>query len=324
MTNESPMTKRSRLVLGISFVISAWSFVIWAAAASSFASDFKVEQQPDRLIITHGNQPVAQYIWKHEKVLRPFFAHLCAPGGIQVTRNFPPVTGKDATDHDTMHPGLWLAFGDISGHDFWRNKAVVKHEQFLQTPSVNGGKLTFATENSFQSVQGKVICKQISRFSLSIRPEASLLVWEADFTSPDDDFVFGDQEEMGLGVRVATPISEKNGGTIRSSEGGKTAKATWGKPAKWCDYSGIINERNVGIAIFTDPNNFRPSWWHNRDYGLFVANPFGRKALTGGETSQVVVKKGETFRLRFGVLLHSSATNQPPDFARVHSDFLSR
>ena len=24
------------------------------------------------------------------------------------------------------------------------------------------------------------------------------------------------------------------------------------------------------------PSNFRTSWWHNRDYGVFVANPFGR------------------------------------------------
>jgi hypothetical protein len=54
------------------------------------------------------------------------------------------------------------------------------------------------------------------------------------------------------------------------------------------------------------PENFRPSWFHTRNYGLIVANPFGRKAMTGPEDAAVapdatVVKKGETFRLGFGV-----------------------
>ena len=26
--------------------------------------------------------------------------------------------GTDLTDHETMHPGVWLAFDDISGNDF--------------------------------------------------------------------------------------------------------------------------------------------------------------------------------------------------------------
>ena len=54
-----------------------------------------------------------------------------------------------------------------------------------------------------------------------------------------------------------------------------------------------------------DPENVRRAWFHARDYGVLVANPFGRRAFTRGEESRVVVKAGETFRLRFGVLVHS-------------------
>jgi hypothetical protein len=36
-----------------------------------------------------------------------------------------------------------------------------------------------------------------------------------------------------------------------------------------------------------------------------VANPFGRRAFAKGEESRIVVKAGETFRLHFGVLVHS-------------------
>jgi hypothetical protein len=58
--------------------------------------------------------------------------------------------------------------------------------------------------------------------------------------------------------------------------------------------------------LMPDPKNFRRSWFHARDYGLLVANPFGRQAFTKGKPSQVVVKKGETLTLRFGVLVHDS------------------
>jgi len=122
---------------------------------------------------------------------------------------------------------------------------------------------------------------------------------------------------MGLGVRVATKITEKNGGTILTSTGAKTAKVTWGKSFEWCDYSGELDGRRVGVTLMPDPANFRPSWFHNRDYGLMVANPFGRKSMNQGETSRVVVKKGERLSLRSGFTCmlsrrHLSRTSPPP------------
>jgi len=73
-----------------------------------------------------------------------------------------------------------------------------------------------------------------------------------------------------------------------------------------------------------DPANFRPSWFHNRDYGLMVANPFGRKAMNQGELSRVQVKKGERLRLRFGVLLHSSAPEKDVDLGATYRDFVGQ
>jgi len=280
------------------------------SCATLFAGErFAVETKPDCLIITQSGEPVATYVFRDDKVLRPHFKQLHAPGGIQVTRNHPPVAGQDATDHDTMHPGVWLAFGDISGNDFWRNKAIIKHERFTKAPAIRDDSLTFATDNTLQTASGQTVCKQTSRITLAVRPCGYLLIWDATFQSDERDFVFGDQEEMGLGVRVATAITQKNGGMIRNSAGMESAKATWGKTADWCDYSGVIGERRVGVLLMPDPKNFRASWFHNRDYGLMVANPFGRNAFTKGEKSAVVVKKGEPFRLRFGVLTHTAPSD---------------
>ena len=296
-----------------------------ASATALLAADesgFGFAQKEDRLLITHGGQPVASYVFRDEKIRRPFFAQVHAPGGLQVTRHHPPRSGEDETDHDTMHPGLWLAFGDLSGEDFWRNKGTVRHERFVEPPVVRDGALTFTAANRFLTREGKALCAQTSRITLSARPGGYLLIWEAEFKSDDGDFYFGDQEEMGLGLRVATPMTEKNGGMILNSAGQKTAQATWGKPADWCDYSGTLYNRRAGLMIMPDPKNFRPSWFHNRDYGLMVANPFGRNAMTQGAPSRVEVKRGESFRLRFGVLIHASAPGERFDRLRAYEDFL--
>jgi hypothetical protein len=71
-----------------------------------------------------------------------------------------------------------------------------------------------------------------------------------------------------------------------------------------------------------DPENFRRSWFHARDYGLLVANPFGRNAFTKGEKSKVVVPKGEAFRLRFGVLVYSTSAETPPKIDSAYQEFI--
>ena len=128
---------------------------------------------------------------------------------------------------------------------------------------------------------------------------------------------------MGFGARVATAITEKNGGVITSSAGLKTAKNTWGQPAEWCDYSGTVDGQRVGITLMADPANFRPSWWHNRDYGLMVANPFGREAMKQGERSAVTVKRGQEFRLRFAAAIHAGVPEVSDARAVWHASFLS-
>src|SRR5262249_58241 len=77
----------------------------------------------------------------------------------------------------------------------------------------------------------------------------------------------------------------------------------------WCDYSGTIDGKKVGIAILADPANSYPSCWHARGYGLMAANPFGRDKSgfpdMKGKTDLVKLAKGEHLKWRFGILIHS-------------------
>lgn len=299
-----------RVVAGL-LVFLAWTISLEAQTKTNRPEGWSVEQTEERLVFSDDGKPVGEFVFRDETIRRPYFANLRTVSGVQVTRNHPPIKDGDATDHDTMHPGIWLAFGDISGSDFWRNQGTIEHLRFTQEPVIEKEQIRFATESRLMTAEGKEVCRITNRFLLANRPLGRLLIWEATFRSDAADFTFGDQEEMGSGARVATALTEKSGGRIVNSLGQETAAKTWGQKALWCDYSGQANGKPVGITLMPAPTNFRESWWHNRDYGLFVANPFGRGAMKQGAKSEVVVRRGESFRFGFGALWHEAKDYQP-------------
>ena len=264
---------------------------------------FGVEEQRGRLHISLNGKPIVDFVFHDDKILRPYFANARLTDGLQVTRNHPPIKKVDAVDHETMHPGIWLGFGDLSGEDFWRNKGSMEHVRFVTAPTTADGRLRFSTQCRLKSESGVPLALLINKFTLVARPNGWMLIWDAAILADQRPLVFGDQEEMGFGARMATPFTEKNGGVLRSSTGKETARETWGQPAAWCDYSGT-GEKSGGIMLMANSTNFRESWWHNRDYGVFVANPFGRQAMKQGARSEITVAQGETLRIRFGALVH--------------------
>jgi hypothetical protein len=299
------------------------TFLLAASSATAAAEEFRFVKQAGRLEILLGDKPFATYVFADKEIPRPYFAHVSEPGGIQVTRNHPPKPG-DPQDHATFHPGIFLAFGDLKGSDSWRLKARVAHDGFLEEPASDAKGGRFAVRNRYLAADGKTtVCTETCRYTLVRRPSGVLLDWDSTFTSDAADFHFGDQEEMGLGVRVASPLREKGGnGRVVNNDGIAGAGNNWGKPAAWCDYSGTIDGRYVGVTMMASPENLRPSWWHNRDYGVFVANLFGRQAMRQGPVSRIDVKRGEPFRLRYGLVVHGTTDQKAYDPAAEYKAYL--
>jgi hypothetical protein len=269
------------------------------------AAELQFQTGSNKVVFSSGDVALATYRFRDDQIPRPYFCNIHTPAGVLVTRNHPPQPG-DLDDHAWFHPGIWLAFGDLSGADSWRIKARVEHVEFIEPPAVRDGVGTFAVRNRYLDETGKgTVCSEVCRYTLTLLDGAWQLTIDSRFTS-DREFAFGDQEEMGLGVRMATVIAEKSGlgGLLTDSERRTTAAAIWGKAADWCDYSGLVDGKPGGITIMPHADNFRRSWWHARDYGFFAANPFGRNAFTKEEKSRVVVKPGEEFRLRYAVVVH--------------------
>lgn len=323
--------------LTIKFVATAFVLAVtsnfWAQALRAEPNQqVTFSRHENSLAVSIGGQAMATFCFKDAAISRPYFTHVTTNSGIEVTRRYPPVDGKDLTDHATFHPGIWLAFGDLGGADSWRLKARIRHAAFIDEPSGNLGQGSFTVRNEYLDATdaAKVICSETARYTILTRPIGYLLLWDSRFSS-DHDFYFGDQEEMGLGIRVATPLRASKAvagdvppgnGLILDSNGRKNEPQIWGNTANWCDYSGTLANKSVGITILCHPANMRPSWFHARDYGLLVANLFGRKSFGKGDASRIAVRAGQEFRLRYGIFVHESPPNEQINFDREYEDYL--
>lgn len=301
-------------------------FLPLAAAAPAGPPEITLTKEAGSLHIRVGGQPMATYVWADPALPRPYFCDLFAPDGTRLTRNHPPDPVADAgnADHPDFHPGLWLAFGDLGGQDFWRNKARVRHVEFLPVGGLPAHPNAFVVRNVYEPLAGgPPLCEEICTYTIVPGDTGNLLLMDSIFFS-GTAFGFGDQEEMGLGLRLATELTPKSGhGRLRNSDGGEQEAGTWGKMADWCAVTAPGKEGLTGVLIAPHPANFRKSWFHTRDYGLIAANPFGQKAMTAAKDDTVLpdqtpVPGGTAFRLRFGVALISNIREEAKALDEVY------
>lgn len=290
-------------------------------------AQFTFQQQPDRLLVRLNGRPWATYLFRHKQLTRPAWIHVHTPGGLQVTRNFPPRLPEDrgATDHALMHPGIWISFGDLNGNDYWRLQAKTQHLKFAQRPTAKPGQAEFTVVNHYlaQSDQS-LVCRERTHYTLQARPEGVLMLIDARFQSSAGDFYFGDQEESGLAFRIASPFRVQGGnGTILNDRGQRNGQAIWGKQAKWLDYFGTQAKRRAGIMVVPSPHNARPCWMHARDYGVVASNPFPKQPRERRTPYvKTTVKQGTEYRLVYGLLIHELPQNTTLDHEKVYADVL--
>jgi Methane oxygenase PmoA len=304
----------------IMFLISLLAVSVSAAAESP------VSFSPGNgsLQIKIGEVDVATYVFRDRQVQRPYFANVRTRSGQQVTRHHPPREGIDKTDHQGLHPGVWLSFGDLNGHDYWRLKAVTEHVEFIKPATGGLGSGRFTVRNRYLAADGQqTVCEEICRHTITTIPEGYRIDYSSEFVAGDTELVFGDQEEMGLGVRVATPLAvETNlGGRILDSAGRINGQEVWGQTASWCDYSGKLAGKWAGLTVLTGPKNFRSCWSHARDYGFVAMNPFGHQAFTMQPAELISVSPGEKLKLDYSVVVHESSQESEYDPQQVYARY---
>jgi hypothetical protein len=261
---------------------------------------------------------------------KPYFWPVNAPGGVPVTRAWPMEKGQPGESKDHIHQkSAWFCHGDVipegielkvksgdkrvKGVDFWSEGRG--HGRIVCTEvgkPTSGGKHQggVVTKNEWRTADGRKILDETRGITLYDLGDARLLVLDIDLLASVAPITFGDTKEGAMGVRVHDQIREQKGnGKIVNAKGQVAEKGAWGQAAAWCDYSGTVDGKKVGIAVFDDPKNPSPAAWHSRDYGLMAANPFGRAEsrfpAVKGRTDLVRLGKGEHLRLRYGVLVHT-------------------
>lgn len=261
-----------------------------------------------------GDKPFTTYRFGGDEkppFIRPFFYPVLAADGTEVTSDQIRTNPKEHPHHRS----LWIAHGDVNGIDHWsfQQKPAPPKQRHIKFDKVEADG--FVEELIWDDLAGGALLNETRtvRF-VPYADGARGLDVTVKLTAASGDVTLADTKEAGLcSVRVAKQISDKptlvNAAGSTAHDDKTDGKQFWGKPADWCDESGLIDGKPYGIAIFDAPTNPRhPTTWHARSYGLVAPNPFGLhefdKTLPKG-AGDLKIAKGESVTFRYRVIVHA-------------------
>jgi hypothetical protein len=285
-----------------------WAVVLMLGVCPlAHAEDFGVKKTDGGVEVTIGDKPFTTYLFKSGA--KPVLWPLLGPTDKEMTRAYPLREGDPNEKVDHIHQrSVWFTHGDVNGVSFWHETeghGDIVHEELV---AAEGGKTArIVTRNSWMSPKGEKLCSDVRTLTFGGDDKQRWFDFDVVVTAEQDEVKFGDTKEGSFGIRVdeELKVDAKKGGKIVNSDGLTDGQA-WGKPAAWVDYHGPVDGEHLGIAILNHPSSLRfPTHWHVRTYGLFAANPFGLNDFTKGQSKgDLVLKKGESFPLRYRVILH--------------------
>lgn len=328
---------------GLAAVVATILLVCCVAAKQNAASDRirVIADEPARRVdVSIDGKPFAAYVWP-TTLAKPVLYPLRTAKGTVVTRGYPlePRPGE-RVDHP-HHTGLWFNYGNVNDFDFWNNSDAIKPEDKEKMGTVHHRAIVGAKSGSDQG-ELEVETEWITGKQQLILKEHTRLIFRGgpDFRSIDrittlqalgEKVVFHDDKEGLLGMRVTRALEAPSdkpevftdasgrpttvtkmdntgvNGVYLTSEGQK-GDAAWGTRGRWCTLSGRVGDEPVTIAILDHPANPGfPAYWHARGYGLFAANPLGRKIFTNGkeEAMNFSLAPNESVTFRYRVLILS-------------------
>jgi hypothetical protein len=322
-----------------------WLFALIVFATPGLAradGDVSAVVGPDGIEFKSGSTVVAKYI-TDPKYSKPFLYPVLAPNGVPVTRAWPVekgLPGEATTDH-VHQKSVWFCHGDVipegialkvkstdktgRGVDFWseaRDKDGTRRHGQIAVVKVGEPKMVaknhvrVETRNEWKTPDGEKIMDEVRVIHFIDRPEGRLFGFDITLKASVCPIVFGDTKEGSFGIRTHDALRPaiKDGATVTTAEGKAFAPPVkdnlpiWGFPTAWIDYSGQVDGKSVGIAVFEHPSNLKANW-HVRAYGLNAANPFGREhsgfPTQKGKTDLVKIEKGNELKLKYAVYAHT-------------------
>lgn len=302
----------SQTVLGLAAVA-----IVLVCAPVYAAEAMKVTESGNHLDVTIGGKPFTTYWFgprDDRPYIRPFFYPVLATGDVPLTSDQYAYKKEHPKADHPHHISLWVAHGDVNGADQW---AYAKNEADSPKQRNMGLKVTgdgFVQQLEWEGKDHQPILKETRTVRFADLGDGSRAVdITSAFTPIDGPVTFGDTKESGLcAVRMCHEISDHNpqltNATGQGGVGAAAEKLIWGKPADWCDESGMVNGKPFGIAIFDHPDNPRhPARWHVRAYGLMSSNIFGLHDFDRNNpphAGDFTIEKGKTVTWTHRVVVH--------------------
>jgi methane monooxygenase PmoA-like len=265
-----------------------------------------------RVDVTIDGSPFTSYVYP-TSLKKPVLNPIRSANGVVVTRGFPlDPRPRERVDHPHQ-VGLWFNHGDVNGLDFWNNSDAIPADRAASMGTIvhravikaeggsNRGDLI--VESDWKRADGVVLLQERTHYVFRGDRSTRSIDRITALTARSEPVTFRDNKEGTIGMRVAreleqpadkpevftdaagtpstVPVLDNTGvtGLYTSSEGLK-GDAVWGTRGRWTQLSGTLNKEQVTIGILDHPSNPGfPTYWHARGYGLFAANPLGRKVF---------------------------------------------
>jgi len=275
-------------------------------------------------------QPFTEFHWGEDEI-KPYLWPVIGPTGSPVTRAYPMKDIEGERKDHPHHRSIWSAWGDVRtsdlskpGTNYWaqaknpkdQDRQVVRKIVRTASGPVFG---QIVADIDWVSRTGQGEFSEVRTYTFYRGDDDNRLIDVRNvFAFDDGDVMFADTKEAGvLSLRIATSMDEitldrKPGkGRITNSRGetggGDKPGNCWGRPADWCDYTGPVEGKTIGIAVFDKPGNpGHPPRWHIRDYGLFAVNNYGLKDFPDGKgkNGSHLFKKDEHQAFDYRIVIH--------------------
>jgi hypothetical protein len=317
---------------------------------------FQLIERPEQkqVDVLYNSRLLTAYCY-YDSSRKPFLFPVNTVNGVTVTRSYPfKMVPGERTDHP-HHTGIWLNYESVNGLDFWNNSTAIapekrdqygtiRHQKVL-SKKASGNTATLVTSSIWVRPDEKVLLNEITTFRFAVQGNDFIIDRESTLTANDTTVLFKDVKDGMVAIRVARElelpskeassfVDEKGNVTkvppsgndvtgMYTASNGLKGDSVWSSKGPWAILTGRKEGKDITIGIIDHPSNVGyPTYWHARGYGLFAANPLGRKIFSNGkEELNYSLKPGESVTFQYRFVVHEGKALSADDMNRFAAAF---
>ena len=353
---ENHLNSKQYLMKNIFLFLFVQSFYIVSTAQQKTTGFTFTDQKELKQMDVLWNDKILTSYCFYDSVMKPVLFPVNTLDGITITRGYPvaPRPG-DRTDHP-HHVGIWMNYESVNGLDFWNNSTAITADKkslygtIRQQEITNkiAGKQTasFTALANWQRPDGHILLKEKTIYHFTVKDEILFIDRITTLTANDIEVKFKDVKDGFFAIRVARELempsqqadvfvdaqgiktlvpkinNEGITGMYIGSDGSK-GDSVWSTKGPWTILTGKKEGKNITIGIIDHPENVGyPTYWHARGYGLFSANPLGRKVFSNGkEELNFSLKPNMSTTFKYRVVIASGKEISTVQMNKLADDF---